>query len=293
MSKLVVLVMSSMIPIALLAQQEDRGTVLFRDGTRVEGRIDSLGNGSLSVRVSLADQRRIAVGNVALIDRVGGAQGLPDSELREAAGPQHLLLLTDGSSAKGELIAIRGGAGSAEENEPRTYYFRTPDGQERRYSPQQVARVYLGNFPVRSAAIETPAPRTADVTPAPAGGGGDVMPGAIRVPARGGWVNTGLRVRRGEQIAFNTTGEVQLSDNSGDRAQSAGSTRTAPNSQLPSVGVGALIGRVGDSGPFGIGNQTSVPMPAEGLLLLTVNDDEKRDNSGEFVVSLSRAGRRY
>ncbi|HET9704314.1 MAG TPA: hypothetical protein VFP85_09790 [Vicinamibacterales bacterium] len=283
-TKLLALVLSSAVSVAVLAQQEDRGTVVLRDGTRVEGRIDSWGNGSLSVRVSMADQRRIPVGNVALIDRVGGAQGLPETELREAAGPQHLLLLTDGSSMKGELIAIRGGAGSAEENEPRMYYFRTGDGQERRYSPQQVARVYLGNYPVRSATTptETPAPRA-----------GDVMPGAIRVPANVGWVNTGLRVRRGEQIQFNTSGEVQLSDNSGDRAQAAGSTRTASNSLLPSVGVGALIGRVGNSGPFGIGNQTSVPMPAEGLLFLSVNDDEKRDNSGEFLVSLSRAGRRY
>ena len=284
-TKLLALVLSSAVSVAVLAQQEDRATVVLRDGTRVEGRIDSWGNGSLSVRVSMADQRRIPVGNVALIDRVGGAQGLPETELREAAGPQHLLLLTDGSSMKGELIAIRGGAGSAEENEPRMYYFRTGDGQERRYSPQQVARVYLGNYPGRSATTpttETPAPRA-----------GDVMPGAIRVPANVGWVNTGLRVRRGEQIQFNTSGEVQLSDNSGDRAQAAGSTRTAPNSLLPSVGVGALIGRVGNSAPFGIGNQTSVPMPAEGLLFLSVNDDEKRDNAGEFLVSLSRAGRRY
>ena len=285
MTKLVALVLSSVISVAVLAQQEDRGTVLLRDGTRVEGRIDSFGNGSLSVRVSMADQRRIPAGNVALIDRVGGAQGLPDSELREAAGPQHLLLLTDGSSLKGELINIRGGAGSAQENEPRLYYFRTPDGQERRYPPQQVARVYLGNYPVRQA--ETP--RAVDVPPAPVGSA--VPPGAIRVPAMVGWVNTGMRVRRGEQIGFNTSGEVQLSDNSGDRAQAAGSPRTAPNSQLPSVGVGALIGRVGNSGPFAIGNQTSVPMPAEGLLFLSVNDDEKRDNSGEFVVSLSRAAR--
>jgi hypothetical protein len=286
-TKLLALVLSSVVSVAVVARQEDRGTVVLRDGSRVEGRIDSLGNGSLSIRASMADQRRIPVGSVALIDRVGGGQGLPETELREAAGPQHLLLLADGSSLKGELINIRGGAGSAEENEPRMYYFRTPDGQERRYPPQQVSRVYLGNYPARPPVTE-PAPRAADITPAPAG---SAPPGAIRVPANVGWVNTGLRVRRGEQITFDTSGEVQLSDNSSDRAHAAGSTRTAPNSQLPSVGVGALIGRVGNSGPFGIGNQTSVPMPAEGLLFLSVNDDEKRDNSGEFVVSLGRAGR--
>jgi hypothetical protein len=259
---------------AVASQGEDRATVQLRDGTRIEGRIDSLGSGSLSVRVTTADQRRIPVGDVALIDRVGAARGLPDTELREATGPQHLLLLSDGSSVKGELVGIRGGAGSAEENEPRTYYFRTADGQERRYSPQQVARIYLGSYPAPAAARDLAA--------------GDVTPGAIRVPANGGWVATGLRVRRGEVVSFNTTGEVQLSDNAADRARSPGTTRTAPNAPLPGVNAGALIGRVGTSAPFGIGDQASVPMPAAGILYLAVNDDERSDNAGEFVVTLSR-----
>jgi len=108
------------------------------------------------------------------------------------------------------------------------------------------------------------------------------------VPASGGWVNTGMRVRKGELILFNTSGQVQLSDNANDRARAAGSPRQAPGSMLPSVGAGALIGRVGNSQPFAIGDQTSVPMPFDGILFLAVNDDERSDNAGEYVVSLSR-----
>lgn len=264
------------------AQGEDRATVQLRDGTRIEGRIDSYGNGELSVRVSMADQRRIPAGNVALIDRVGAARGLPDTELREATGSQHLLLLSDGSSVKGQLINIRGGAGSAEENEPRTYVFRTADGQERRYSAQQVARIYLGNYPFAAAATSG----TSDLASGP------VPPGAIRVPATSGWVSTGMRVRRGDVVTFNTTGEVQLSDNRSDRATSPGTTRRAPNAPLPSVNAGALIGRIGNGEPFGIGNQTSVPMPNDGMLYLAVNDDERSDNAGEFIVQIGRARRR-
>jgi hypothetical protein len=89
-------------------------------------------------------------------------------------------------------------------------------------------------------------------------------------------------------IGFDTTGEVQLSTNPSDRAQSAGANRTAPNSPLPNVNAGGLIGRVGNGAAFGIGNQASVPMPSDGILYLAVNDDERSDNSGGFVVSLRR-----
>lgn len=267
---------------ALTAAQADRATVQLRDGSKIEGRIDGIDpEGELVVRVSQNDERRLPLGSVALIDKVGGASGLPETEVREAVGSEHLLLLTNGSSVKGRLVAIRGGEGSANENQPRQYVFQASDGGQRTYGPEQVARVYLGTYPF--AAI------TGGVNNSTSGlAGGNYVPGAIRVPAAAGWVNTGIRVRKGEMVSFDTTGEVQLSENSADRAQSAGTPRTAPNSPLPSVNAGALIGRVGNSQPFGIGNQTSVPMPFDGILYLAVNDDERSDNAGEFVVSVRR-----
>ena len=82
--------------------------------------------------------------------------------------------------------------------------------------------------------------------------------------------------------------QVQLSDNANDRARSAGTPRNAPGAPVPNVYAGALIGRVGNGQPFAIGDQASVPMPNEGLLYLAVNDDERGDNAGEFVVQLGR-----
>jgi hypothetical protein len=275
------------IGIGAVTAAQDRATVQLRDGSKFEGRIEELTQkGELFVRVSQDDQRRVPVSSVALIDKVGGAAGLPDTEVREAVGSQHLLLLSNGTSLKGQLVAIRGGEGSANGDQPRSYVFRA-DGRDQSFGPEQVARIYFGNYPF--AATGSPAANTAG-TPGDLAAGAD-SPGAIRVSANGGWVSTGMRVRRGELVSFNTTGEVQLSDNRNDRARSAGSTRTAPGSLLPSVAAGALIGRVGNSQPFGIGDQTSVPMPADGVLYLAVNDDERSDNAGEFVVSLGRRRR--
>lgn len=265
--------------IGTIATAQDRATVQLRDGSKFEGRIEEMNGSELVVRVSLNDQRRVPMSSVALIDRVGGASALPETELREATGPEHLLLLQNGSSVKGRLVAIRGGEGSANENEARSYVFRAQDGGERTFGPDQVSRIYLGTYPF--AAISG----SAGVSDLDAG---NPVPGAIRVPANGGWINTRLRVRKGEFVFFETTGEVQLSDNRTDRARAAGTPRMAPGAPLPTVNAGALIGRVGSSQPFGIGNQASVPMPFDGVLFLAVNDDERSDNAGEFVVSIRR-----
>jgi hypothetical protein len=282
--KLSGVILTTLLLAASVAAQTD-STVQLRDGSKVNGRIEELTGGTLYVRVSQHDQRQIPIGNVALIDRVGGASGLPATELREAAGEEHLLLLSNGSSVKGRLVAIRGGRGSAQENEPRTYVFQSTGRGEQNYPMDQVSRVYLGSYP--SAAAAASSNDTSDLA------AGAVTPGAIRVPANAGWVSTGMRVRSGERIAFNTSGEVQLSSNRSDRARSAGTTRTAPNSPIPTANAGALIGRIGNGQPFGIGDQTSVPMPDSGLLYLAVNDDEHSDNAGEFVVTMSRTRSRY
>lgn len=278
--------------IGTFASAQDRATVQMRDGSKFEGRIEEMtAAGELFVRVSQNDQRRVPVTSVALIDRAGGASGLPDTEIREATGSQHLLLLSNGSSLKGQLLAIRGGQGSANGDQPRTYVFRSSDGREQTFGPDQVARVYLGTYPFAASTGGATTATTPANNPTSDLAAGVDTPGAIRVSANGGWVSTGMRVQRGERISFNTTGEVQLSDNRSDRARAAGTARMAPGALMPNVNAGALIGRVGNSQPFGIGDQDSVPMPFDGVLFLAVNDDERGDNAGEFIVSVTRSRR--
>ena len=92
-------------------------------------------------------------------------------------------------------------------------------------------------------------------------------------------------------MTFNVSGQVQLSDDAGDVAHSAGSLkqRRAAGSPLPQNFAGALIAKVGNSAPFPIGDVTTpVTMPADGQLYLGINDDEVSDNRGEFIVQLSR-----
>jgi hypothetical protein len=158
---------------------QGNATVQLRDGSKVEGRIEELtADGTLFVRVSQHDQRRIPISSVALIDRVGGASGLPDTEVREAAGSQHLLLLSNGGSVKGQLVAIRGGQGSAQEGEARTYVFRAQDGSQQQYQMGQVSRVYLGTYPFAAITGGQNPPASAGLET------GADMPGAIRAGCR-------------------------------------------------------------------------------------------------------------
>ncbi len=259
------------------AAAADPVTVMLRSGEKVAGQLEDLENGTLYVRVSRADQRKLPIGDVAVIDFVGGASGLPETELSKARGDEHLLVLRNSSLVNGRLMDIAGGAGSQAPDDPRVFVFRTADGQERRVPAAEVGRVYVGRYPQAAASTSSAA----------ASGDGKT----VRVPASAQWVPTGIYVIQGQPVTFAVEGDVQLSADANDRAKAAGATsgRRATGAPLPSALAGALIGRVGQNGqPFGIGDQTNaMPMPNGGELFLAVNDDERGDNQGEFVVSVT------
>jgi len=275
------------VPSLSFAQQhEHRATVLMRNGDRVSGSLEDVENGVVFVRVSLNDQRKIGVGDVALIDFVGGASGLPDTETSVARGGNHVALLRDGSSWQGQFVDIRGGEENAN-GDPHALIFRTSNGEERRVALDGVSRLYMGNFPAgtnesNAAAAPSQPPAVTSAGPIPAG--------ALRVPGNATWVATPLSVRKGDRVTFNVTGQVQLSDDATDTAHSAGSLRQrrATGSPLPQHFAGALIAKIGNSAPFPIGdNSAPITMPADGQLYLGINDDEVSDNRGELVVQMS------
>src|SRR5262245_40796670 len=163
-------------PSLALADHEHRVTVLMRNGDRVAGLLEDVEGGVVFVRASLHDQRRLPLSDVALIDLVGGASGLPETELSAARGPNELALLRDGSSLSGKFIDVHGGEATAGPNETHTLIFRTTNGEERRIPLDNVARIYMGRFPGT-------APTQQTASPQPSFTSGDAVPaGAVRVP---------------------------------------------------------------------------------------------------------------
>jgi hypothetical protein len=257
------------------SQTQHRVTVQTRSGERISGLLQDVENGVVFVRTSTHDQRRLPIGDVVLIDLVGGASGLPETELSVAARSEHVVFLRNGSNWTGQFVDVRGGEASAAPGTTHALVFRTSSGEERRVNLAEVGRIYLGNYPYTAAVNNTPS-----AVPVPAG--------AIRVPGNATWVPTGIMVRRGDRVSFNVSGQVQLSEDGGDVAEAAGSARgrKSASAPLPNDLAGALIGKVGNSAPFGIGNLPTVTMPAAGELFLGVNDDHVNDNRGEFMVQI-------
>ena len=111
----------------------------------------------------------------------------------------------------------------------------------------------------------------------------------ITVPANRQWTPTSITVRQGDTMHLNSSGEILISANGTDKAITAGSLqhRLVPGAPIPSALAGALLGRIDSGQPFGIGNQTSIVIPASGLLYLGINDDNVGDNTGQFQVAIS------
>ena len=88
--------------------------MLLRNGDRVAGLLEDVEGGVVFVRVSLHDQRKLGIGDVALIDFVGGASGLAG----DGAFGRRAARITSRSCAMaractGQFVDIRGGEASA------------------------------------------------------------------------------------------------------------------------------------------------------------------------------------
>ena len=243
-------------------------TLILRSGDRVRCDLFDLNAGGFVVRVNGAEQR-FAPGDVAAITFTDAQ--IPAAETSRVQDGRALVVLNDGQAFYGSLTDIGG-------TSPLRLSFRTPDG-DRELNSDQVARIYFASWQGMSAS-------TAGQTEAVLDPGGAGM----IIPANQCWTNTGWSVRRNQRVTFNGSGEIQLSADGNDVAGVAGSRtgRTSANAPLPGALAGALIGRVGNGQPFGIGDQkVALGMPATGQLFLGINDDHCGDNRGQFKVEIN------
>lgn len=251
-----------------VAQAQESATLTLRSGERLSGQLIDLNASGFTIRVN-NEERQVPKNDVSVIDFTGGTMSAADWA-RVASG-QQVIWLRNGQTVNGSLFDIGG-------TSPLRLSFHTDSG-ERDMTSAEVSRIVLSHTDAAAASANTSAT-------APTTGSGVVVNAKTR------WTPTGITVRRGETLTLNTTGEVRLSSNGDDIAPPAGSTsgRMAVGSPMPNTLAGALIGRIGNGAPFGIGNQTTLVAPASGQLFLGVNDGDLNDNTGEFRVEITRSG---
>ena len=266
-------------------------TVVMRNGDRLRADIIDMGrNFTLNVN---GQTREVPLGEIVLIDFAGDGRNVPGDEVSKV------------NAANGGYVVMRNGEqfnASLQDFTGKPLIAMFSNG--RKSNTGDIARIYLGSvnnvpgFPQATGQTATDANADTQGRGRGRGRGRDAYaeraaaPANARsvvVPANVDWTNTGFNVTRGQYLRFEPSGEIRLSTNGEDMARAAGATsgRRADKAAIPTMTVGALIGRVGNGQPFEIGDTiNAVQMPDSGRLFLGVNDDHVADNSGNFVVKV-------
>ncbi|MBK9166384.1 MAG: LssY C-terminal domain-containing protein [Bryobacterales bacterium] len=110
----------------------------------------------------------------------------------------------------------------------------------------------------------------------------------VRVPGSTGWLDTGILLNPGDQVAMSATGTVRYAGGStGPEGLKRGWMDLLRVLPFNDAGRGALLGRVGETArPFLIGAARQSRTPVTGKLYLGINQSSRETASGEFVVSL-------
>ena len=179
------------------------------------------------------------------------------------------LYLRDGSRVQGELISMRNG--TIEFEERRSF----GSGRMLRLDRDEVVR------------IEFETTRRSGGNDFVAGG----RPSGMRerqtiVSADVAWNDTGIDVRSGQTIYFESQGQVRWGRDRRDGPAGERNSPANPNRPMGNRNAAALIGRIGSGNDlFFIGDETGpIRVRSTGRLYLGVNDDVLTDNSGNFRV---------
>ena len=180
------------------------------------------------------------------------------------------LVLRNGRSFTGELISVREGR----------MEFKTDRGRIERFPLEEVDRVEFsgrdrdGNRDDR------------DSRPP-----GNERPSGLRerevqVAGIDAWTRTTIELRDGQELWFDSRGEVRWGPGRKDGPGGESGSPRNPARPIPSRPGASLIGKIGESGdPFFIGNDRGpIRVRGRGTLFLGINDDYLQDNSGGFRV---------
>jgi hypothetical protein len=260
--------------LGVVAMANHPATFVLRSGERVSGELSYKGGTSYTL-----NGKDYPSSDIALIEFVPGnptaaeLNQIPTVDNNPSEHERHVFVTRDGQVIFGKIYSI-----SPDGN---TITFDRREGGRQDLSADNLARVYVNPAGARSVYASI----LGTGTPGAVATSGTT----IRVPANQAWTDTGITVNQGDKVVFQASGEITYGRSPGQTATPDGGADHRAQYPAPSLPVGALIGRVGNGAPFGIGTQTQpLPMPASGRLMLGVNDNELADNAGAYTVVVSK-----
>jgi hypothetical protein len=179
------------------------------------------------------------------------------------------LVLRNGRRIEGRLVAVRGDS------------IEFDDGRRsERYERSEVRRIELDDagWSERGRGSR----RDDDEQQRPAG----LRERSVSVDAASRWTDTGVDVRAGQRVRFQSSGEVRWGPGRKHGPGGEGGSHSNAARPMPSRPGAALIGRVGQGQDlFFIGDdEGEIRVRNSGRLYLGINDDYLQDNSGTFRV---------
>ena len=190
--------------------------------------------------------------------------------LRPLAAIADTLILRSGRSFTGELISVRDGRMD----------FRTDQGRLEAFNLDEVDRVEFSGRARDQGGYRNDSRPPGNERPS------GLREREVEVPGAAAWTRTSVELRDGQEVWFDSRGEVRWGPGRKDGpAGESGSPRN-PARPIPSRPGASLIGKIGETGdPFFIGNDHGpLRVRGRGTLFLGVNDDYLQDNGGAFRV---------
>jgi hypothetical protein len=223
-------------------------TIRLKDGSILKGKVVSYGQGKFTILVYIGGVQSRHVISVEEIDSV-------EFDSSDAAASAR------DTNSGGGLVPV------------------TPDVSADRPAPT----------PATKEPAE-PAPTTAtanDLPPAEAGvprANSALAEKSLDVAAAADWTSTGIRVQRGQRIIIEASGEVELGNSR--RTGPDGVSISDSRKLIPNRPTGALIAVVGDDNDdfVYIGGSGEFVSAHNGILFLSVNEGNLKDNNGAFAA---------
>jgi len=260
----------------------ERATFVLTDGERKSVPVvfhgdsrENLINGYLNLGQDNGKDLTFPIDQVAVIDFIGGRPPRAELDSLPSDGAQ-VLVLRNGGSQRGRLVNMIGGD---------TVRWQNEGGDVQQYAIRDVSRIYMNPQSARTVFNVGGVGRNGSVGTS----GTALESGAVRVDANRPWTDTGISVKKGDRISFRATGQIQWVP--GQTAPPDGNDAARrPDYPVTAMPVGGLIGKVGNSAPFPIGsNSQPIVMPADGRVMLGVNDNEWIYYCGFFSVVVTKS----
>lgn len=122
-------------------------------------------------------------------------------------------------------------------------------------------------------------------------GDGNSFEKTVLVAAAADWTSTEIRVKKGQRIAISATGQVDLGSNR--MASPNGIQLSDPKRLILTSPTGSLIAVVGDDNDdfIHVGSQAEFVAERDGVLFLSINEANLKDNNGSFTAKVRVMGR--